>query len=155
YRGTSYTSRLRSLPYPIFKTFAAHNGIVSCMRGLRTNTPLHALPTRKEPLSMEAARALAMLALKDGGATDKQRLVYAFRRCLARTPAPEETDELLRLLNKQRERFTDGELNPWNVAANDPDKPVPLPKGTTMEQLAAWTTVSRVLLNLDETITKE
>jgi hypothetical protein len=41
------------------------------------------------------------------------------------------------------------------VAASDPDKPVPLPKGMTMEQLASWTVVSRVLLNLDETITKE
>jgi len=104
---------------------------------------------------MEAARALAMLVLKSGGATDKDRLAYAFRRCLARPPVPEEADELLRLLNKQRERFSDGELNPWNVAVTDPDKPMPLPKGTTMEQLAAWTVVSRVLLNLDETITKE
>jgi hypothetical protein len=155
YRRAIYTFRFRSVPYPMLQAFDAPNGNVSCIRRARSDTPLQALTTLNEPLSMEAARALAMLVLKDGGATDNQRLAYAFRRCLSRTPAPEETDELLRLLNKQKERFTDGELNPWNVASGDPDKPMPLPKGTTMEQLAAWTAVSRVLLNLDETITKE
>jgi len=155
YRRAIYTFRFRSVPYPMLQAFDAPNGNVSCIRRVRTNTPLQALTTLNEPLSMEAARALAMLVLKSGGATDKDRLAYAFRRCLARPPVPEEADELLRLLNKQRERFSDGELNPWNVAVTDPDKPMPLPKGTTMEQLAAWTVVSRVLLNLDETITKE
>jgi hypothetical protein len=155
YRRAIYTFRFRSVPYPMLQAFDTPNGNVSCIRRPRSNTPLQALTTLNEPLSMEAARALALLVLKEGGATDMRRLAYAFRRCLARKPAPEETDELLGLLNKQRERFTDGELNPWNVASGDPDKPMLLPKGTTMEELAAWTTVSRVLLNLDETITKE
>jgi len=155
YRRAIYTFRFRSVPYPMLQAFDAPNGNVSCVRRARSNTPLQALTTLNEPLSMEAARSLAMLVLKEGGAADKERLAYAFRRCLARTPTSQETDELLQLLNRQIERFTDGELNPWNVAASDPDKPVPLLKGTTMEQLAAWTIVSRVLLNLDEAITKE
>ena len=58
-------------------------------------------------------------------------------------------------MKRQQERFAAGELNPWNFATNDPDKPFALPKGVTMEQLAAWTAVARVLLNLDEAITKE
>jgi len=62
---------------------------------------------------------------------------------------------MLGFLNKERSRFLAGELNPWNLAVNDPDKPFLLPPGARMEDLAAWTALSRVLLNLDETITKE
>jgi hypothetical protein len=74
---------------------------------------------------------------------------------LAREPTPDETGELLKLVRTERPRFANGELNPWNLATNDPDKPVTLPKGVTMEELAAWTAASRVLLNLDETITNQ
>jgi len=155
YRRAVYTFRYRSVPYPVLQNFDAPNGDLSCIRRARSNTPLQALTTLNEPLFVEAARALALRTVKDGGQTDEQRLTYAFRRCLARMPTAPEADELLSLLNRQRERFIAGELNPWNLATNDPDKPLPLPKGTTMEQLAAWTAVSRVLLNLDETITKE
>ena len=125
------------------------------MRRARSNTPLQALTTLNETLFLEAARALALKTLRAGGLTDAQRLRYAFRRVLARTPTQAETTELLGLLNRQRARFTAGELNPWNLATNDPDKPLRLPKGATMDQLAAWTAVARVLLNLDETMTKE
>jgi len=155
YRRAIYTFRYRSVPYPMLQTFDAPNGDTSCVRRARSNTPLQALTTLNEPLFMEAARALALRTVKQGGLTDAQRLNYAFRRVLARRPTAQESAELLSLLNSQRKRFTAGELNPWNLATNDPDKPMPLPKGVTMEQLAAWTVVSRVLLNLDETITKE
>jgi hypothetical protein len=74
---------------------------------------------------------------------------------LSRKPTAAEMAELLKLLHRQKPRFAAGELNPWNLATNDPDKPFTLPKGTSMDELAAWTAVSRVLLNLDETITKE
>jgi hypothetical protein len=96
-----------------------------------------------------------MKTLKEGGAREEERLVYAFRRTLARRPSQKESAELLSLLNRQRERFVAGELNPWNFVTDDPDKPFPLPKGARMEDAAAWTAVARVLLNLDETITKE
>ncbi|HWQ35667.1 MAG TPA: PSD1 and planctomycete cytochrome C domain-containing protein [Blastocatellia bacterium] len=155
YRRAIYTFRYRSVPYPVLQTFDAPNGDISCVRRARSNTPLQALTTLNETLFLEAARALALKTLREGGLTDAQRLSYAFRRVLARTPTQAETAELLGLLNRQRERFTAGELNPWNLATNDPDKPFPLPKGATMDQLAAWTAVSRVLLNLDEAITKE
>jgi hypothetical protein len=82
-------------------------------------------------------------------------LEFAFRSVLARKPAQNESAELIGLLNKQRARFGAGELNPWNLATSDPDKPFALPKGVKMDDLAAWTVVARVLLNLDETITKE
>lgn len=155
YRRALYTFRYRSVPYPMLQTFDAPNGDVACVRRARSNTPLQALTTLNEPLFMEAARALALKAVKEGGATDVERIGYAFRRVLARQPTAAESAELLGLLNRQRQRFIGGELNPWNLATNDPDKPFLLPPGVTMEQLAAWTAVSRVLLNLDEAITKE
>jgi mono/diheme cytochrome c family protein len=154
YRRALYTFRYRSVPYPVLQTFDAPTGDVSCVRRPRSNTPLQALVTLNEPLFLEAARALAQktLTLKH---TDLERVDYAFRRVLARHPTPAESAELLGLLRTQQPRFGKGEVNPWNLAANDPDKPVALPPGTTMEQLAAWTAVSRVLLNLDETITNQ
>jgi hypothetical protein len=155
YRRALYTFRYRSVPYPMLQTFDAPNGDISCVRRARSNTPLQALTTLNEPLFLESARALALKTIKEGGATDAARLGYAFRRVLSRKPTPQESAELLGLLGRQRQRFAAGELNPWNLATNDPDKPFALPKGATMEQVAAWTAVSRVLLNLDEAITKE
>jgi hypothetical protein len=154
YRRALYTFRYRSLPYPMLQTFDAPAGNVSCVRRSRTNTPLQALTTLNEPLFLQAARALARRTL-EAERKDKSRARYAFRRVLARSPTSGETAELLQLLKAQRPRFSNGELNPWNLATDDPDQPVTLPKGTSMEDLAAWTAVSRVILNLDETITKQ
>jgi hypothetical protein len=111
--------------------------------------------TLNEPVFLECARALALRTLSDGGASDEERVVYAFRRCVARMPTTEEKAELLKLLGKQRERFTRSDARPWELAANDPAHPPQLPKDASPAQAAAWTVVSRVLLNLDETITKE
>ncbi|HKQ78262.1 MAG TPA: DUF1549 and DUF1553 domain-containing protein [Blastocatellia bacterium] len=155
YRRAIYTFRFRSVPYPMLQVFDAPTGDFSCVRRPRSNSPLQALVTLNEPLFIEAARALALKTLIEGGTSDEQRLNYAFRRALSRLPERRETAELLGLLNRQRERFVAGELNPWNFVADNPDKPFPLPKGARMEDAAAWTVVARALLNLDETITKE
>src|SRR5207248_3043542 len=85
-----------------------------------------------------------------------RRALYTFRyRSVARTPTEREASQLLALLNKQTQRFAGGKLNPWDLAAANPEHPPAQPKGATPAQLAAWTAVSRVILNLDETITKE
>jgi hypothetical protein len=155
YRRGMYTFRYRSVPYPMLQTFDAPNGDFSCVRRARSNTPLQALLTLNEPVFVECARGLALRTLTDGGTTDNDRLVYAFRRCVTRAPTKEEKAELLRLLKKEQERFARPDAKPWDLAANDPAHPPTLPKDTTPAQAAAWTVVSRVLLNLDETITKE
>jgi hypothetical protein len=155
YRRGLYTFRYRSVPYPVLQVFDAPTGDVSCVRRPRSNTPLQALTVLNEPVFLEAARALALRTLKEGGATDSIRMEYAFRRVLSRRPTTEETRELQGLLDRQRDRFVKGEANPWNLATNNPEKGFALPRGTRMEDLAAWTGVARVLLNLDETITKE
>ncbi|HKE02484.1 MAG TPA: DUF1549 and DUF1553 domain-containing protein [Blastocatellia bacterium] len=155
YRRAIYTFRFRSVPYPMLQVFDAPTGDFSCVRRARSNSPLQALVTLNEPLFIEAARALALKTLKEGGTSDEQRLNYVFRRVLSRRPERRESAELLGLLNRQRERFVAGELNPWNFVTDNPDKPFPLPKGAVMEDAAAWTVIARALLNLDETITKE
>jgi hypothetical protein len=155
YRRALYTFRYRSVPYPPLQNFDAPNGDFSCTRRTRSNTPLQALTTLNEPLFIECARALALRTVREGGDSNAQRLAYAFRRCLARTPSERESSLLLALFEKEAQRFGKSGSNAWDLAAENPSKPPQLPKGITASQLAAWTTVSRVLLNLDETITKE
>jgi len=154
YRRALYTFRRRSTPYPMLQVFDTPNGDFSCVRRMRSNTPLQALTTLNEIVAMECAQALARRILEEGGKTDAERITYAFRRTLARKPSPDEITELTTLIEKQKKRIADGWVNPLEVATGKNEKPT-LPEGTTPTQLAAYTVVSRVLLNLDETITKE
>jgi hypothetical protein len=106
------------------------------------------LTTLNEPVFVECARALAARTLREGGATDEARLTYAFRRCLARKPSPQEAAVLLELLRRPAR----AKVQP---ASSERPSPGSLPPGVKPEQLDAWTVVTRVLLNLDETITRE
>ena len=155
YRRAIYTFRFRSVPYPVLQAFDAPNGDFACVRRSRSNTPLQALATLNEPLFLECARALALKTLREGGSSDKERMAYAFRRCVSRMSDEAESAALTALLEKQTAAFGKPDAKPWDVAANDPRSPPALPDGVTPAQAAAWTVVSRVLLNLDETITKE
>ena len=155
YRRALYTFRYRSVPYPMLQAFDAPNGDIACVRRTRSNTPLQALTTLNEPLFLESARALGILALTRGGASDEERLNFAFKRCLSRPPAADESAALLTLLDRQTKHFSEPGRNPWELAAGDPAKPPTLPANLTPAQAAAWTSVARVLLNLDETISKE
>ncbi len=143
YRRALYTFRFRSVPYPALDAFDTPNGDAACVRRVRSNTPLQALTTLNETVFLEAAEALARRTLEDGGDAVGDKLTYAFRRVLTRGPTSAEKDALISMLAKQRERFDSGDL-----AAKDF-------VGEARPELAAWTTVTRVLLNLDETITKE
>jgi len=151
YRRALYTFRYRSVPYPMLQTFDAPNGDSSCVRRSRSNTPLQALTTLNEPFAIEAARALALKTLREGGKTDADRLNYAFRRCVARRPTDAEARELLGFLEKQTNRMRQGWIDTWGLTG----EPGKLPAGATPVDFGAWTALSRVLLNLDETITKE
>jgi hypothetical protein len=155
YRRSLYIFRYRSVPYPLLQTFDAPNGDFSCVRRLRSNTPLQALVSLNETIFMECARALARTALTEGGKTDADRIGFAFRRVLSRAPTGDERNELLALLAKERQHIAEGWVNPAELATGKNEAPENLPPGTTPTQLAAYTVVARVLLNLDETITKE
>ncbi len=155
YRRALYTFRYRSVPYPVLQVFDAPNGETSHVRRERSNTPLQALTTLNESLFVECARALALKTLVEAGNSDQERLVYAFRRALSRKPVEAESSELLSLLENQKLRLFAGWLDVWGLAGLDEAQTSALPTGTTPVELAAWTAVSRVLLNLDETITKQ
>jgi len=155
YRRSLYIFRYRSVPYPLLQTFDAPNGDFSCVRRLRSNTPLQALVSLNEPMFMECAQALARKTLIEGGKSDKERIDFAFRRAVSRPPTENERKELLSLLEKQKQHIGDGWVNANELATGRNEVTDQLPAGTTPTQLAAYTVVSRVLLNLDETITKE
>ena len=149
YRRALYTFRYRSVPYPMLTTFDAPTADVACVRRSRSNTPLQALVTLNEPLFMETAQALAARTLTQAPPTDAARITYAFRRVLSRRPDAQEMSTLNQFLQTQRTRFAQP------ATAQDLVAHGTLPPGMTAQQLAPWVALSRVLLNLDETITKE
>jgi mono/diheme cytochrome c family protein len=155
YRRGIYVFRRRSTPFPALQTFDVPNADASCVRRQRSNSPLQALVSLNEPVFVECSQALARKVLAEGGRTDEQRIAFAFRSALARSPAPDEMQELLRLLHKEKQRIADGWVNAIEIATGTNVPPKDLPAGASPTQLAAYTVVSRVLLNLDETITKE
>lgn len=155
YRRAMYTFWKRSVPYPALVTFDAPTAEQSCVRRMRSNTPLQALVTLNEPTFNQAARWLGYRALAEGGKDDDARLAFAFRVCTARQPDAKELKALRSLLSDARSEFTGSAKDAATVAFADPKNPVPLPAGANTADLAAWTAVSRALLNLDETITKE
>jgi hypothetical protein len=154
YRRAVFVFRKRSMPDPVLNALDAPNGDFACARRVRSNTPLAALTTLNEPIFVEAARGFALRILREGGKSDAERVEYAFRLCTSRKPTKMEVDEVLALLKSRREKLADGWLNAREIATGDPTKLPDLPGGTTPQDAAAWTLIGRVLLNLDETLTK-
>ncbi|RPI89838.1 MAG: DUF1553 domain-containing protein, partial [Planctomycetaceae bacterium] len=154
YRRTLYGFRKRSMPDPVMSNFDAPNADFACARRIRSNTPLAALTGLNETIFVEAARALALRILREGGTTDADRATRAFLLCTLRQPSARERDAILSLLESRRKRIADGWLNPREVTTGDPAALPTLPPSTTPQDAAAWTLVARVLLNLDETMTK-
>jgi hypothetical protein len=88
YRRSLYVFRKRSMPDPMLSAFDAPNGDFSCVRRVRSNTPLAALTGLNETILVEAAQALAVRIWREGGATDAARITHAYRLCTSRAPAP-------------------------------------------------------------------
>ena len=149
YRRALYTFRFRSVPYPMLVTFDAPAGSVSCVRRTVSTTPLQALVTLNEQVSLEAALGLAHLILTDTGALP-ERISRAFERCTSRVPDSEETDALVAVYE------TALTADPAQVKLFlESYQPVTLDLSAhPLPDLSAATAVARVLLNLDETITK-
>jgi len=154
YRRSVYLFRRRSMPDPLLASFDSPNGDVACAQRVRSNTPLAALAGLNEPVFVEAARALALRVLREGGADDAARIDHAWLLCTGRRPTGAERTTLAAFLADQRRRFAEGWLNPREVATGTPDTIPALPPGSSPQDAAAWTLAARVLLNLDETVTK-
>ncbi len=154
YRRTVYGFRKRSMPDPVMSSLDGPNGDLSCARRVRSNTPLAALTGLNEAVFVEAAQALALRILREAAADEASRVRLGFQLCTARPPTVAETDAVLKLLSEQRQRVADGWLNPRAIATGDPAKLPVLPEGCTPQDAAVWTLAARVMLNLDETISK-
>ena len=160
YERAIYSFRYRSLPYPVFQNFDAPNGDAACVRRARSNTPLQALTTLNEPLFVECApsHALRMHARRR---LDRRRSARASHSVAASADRRRRRNRaellLLEFCSQSKSERISGtaDAKPWDVAADDPAHPPELPASVTPIQAAAWTAVARVLLNLDETITKE
>jgi hypothetical protein len=145
YRRGIYTFWRRTAPYPSFVAFDATSREFCTVTRVRTNTPLQALTTLNDPAFFEAAQAMAGRIVAEAGPDTRSRVVYGFRLAVSREPKPEELDRILTAFEKERGYF---ESHPGEAAR------LARAEGPTPE-LAAWTMISNVLLNLDETITKE
>jgi hypothetical protein len=152
YRRGMYTFAKRSVPYPALQVFDAPTGESPCPRRIRSNTPLQALTTLNDPVYVEAAQALALRVWKEGGKDDRSRINYAFELCTGRKPLPRETATVNTLLRDSEDLFENQTTRAVQVASPDAKNP---PPDVNLHKVAAWTMVSRVLLNMDETITKE
>ncbi|MFM8420216.1 MAG: DUF1549 and DUF1553 domain-containing protein [Verrucomicrobiota bacterium] len=155
YRRALYTFRRRSTPFPALQNFDVPNADFSCVRRSRSNTPLQALTALNETLFVEAAQALALRTLRETGPDEDARITHAFRLVLGRPPAPAERNELKGLYRRQLRRVADGWLDARDLGAGGKEPPTDLPSHANPTQLAALASVTRVLLNLDETLTRE
>ncbi|MEM7200734.1 MAG: PSD1 and planctomycete cytochrome C domain-containing protein [Planctomycetota bacterium] len=151
YRRALYTFWRRTNPYPSLVAFDAPSREVCAVRRVPTNTPLQALVTLNDPAFVEAAQALARRICAEAGSTLAERAAHGLRLCVARTPTAAEIDRLVGLYASEREHFERAPEAAWSMAT---DPLGPLPGGADAAELAAWTVVANVLLNLDEVLTK-
>ena len=149
FRRGMYTFFYRSAAHPFLTTFDAPNFQTTCTRRLRSNTPLQSLTRATDETIVEAAQALAARVLAESSAGENQRMIRAFRYCMSRPPSKYELERLLSFLGQQRESFeadakSVGDVLPAGAAADDESEAT----------FAAWVAVSRVLMNLDEFVTR-
>jgi hypothetical protein len=148
YRRGLYIHFQRTAPYPQLINFDAPNGNLSCSRRQRSDTPLQALNLLDDVVFFEAAQALAYRLVREAPHDFRGRLNYAYELALARPPAASETERLA--------RYFDKEVTSFNRDPKDATTIFPTPvEGVNPAEAAAWVGVSRVLLNLDEFITRE
>lgn len=150
YRRSIYVFWKRTAPPPYFTTFDAPSREKCWARRERTNTPLQALVTMNDPQYFEAARHLGYRLLHEGGATDAERLRYGFRMVTDRAPTQEECAILEETLAAQRAHF-DQDAAAAKKAISVGESPVPT--DVPAPELAAYTMMANLLLNLDETVT--
>ena len=145
-----YTFARRTAPYAEFTAFDAPSREVCTERRSRTNTPLQALAVLNEKVYVEASAALARRMVSEPAGGPEDRVAYGFRLCTARTPTAAERELLLKLYGESLVKYRKDAAAATAMVKNGGAAP----KGVDPAELAAWTVVANVLLNLDETITK-
>ncbi|MFN7731319.1 MAG: DUF1553 domain-containing protein [Pirellula sp.] len=150
YRRGLYTHWQRQYLHPSLLVFDAPSREECTADRARSNTPLQSLALLNDPTFVEAARAFAEWILRSG-AEDRQRLEVAFQRALSRSMGSDEAEVLLPVLNAQRAEYRQ---SPQSAQALLKTGAKPMPTDLDPVELAAWTAVARVILNLHETITR-
>jgi len=146
YRRGMYIYFWRSSPYPFLITFDAPRATTTCTRRNRSNTPLQALMLANDRVFLEAAQALARRIERECPGTVRARIQYLYRICLSRLPEAEEVEVLRAFYLQQRAAFAADPSGAERFAGGS---------GEEVAERAAWTAVARVMLNLDEFITRE
>ena len=151
YRRAIYTRWRRSNPYPSMATFDAPSREVCTVRRSRTNTPLQALVTMNDPVYIEASQALAR-RMSEKAKSPEEIAKNGFQICLSRLPSNIELKFLVELYRTAHATYSKDSTAAMNMAT----KPLgPVPTGANVVELAAWTVVGNMLLNLDEMFMKK
>ncbi|HNC99571.1 MAG TPA: DUF1553 domain-containing protein, partial [Myxococcota bacterium] len=151
YRRSLYTNWKRQSPPPNMLIFDAPTREFCVVRRARTNTPLQALALLNDPQFVEASRAFADRILREGGKSTESRLAYAFRLATARKPSSDEIRILSQTLEAQRAAFGKDPASARQLLGVGAYRAT---CGASESDLAAWATVTSMILNLDETVTK-
>ncbi|MCU1325938.1 MAG: cytochrome [Bryobacterales bacterium] len=155
YRRGVYTFFFRSLPAPSLSLFDAPDGTSSCTRRIRSNSPLQSLTLLNDEAFLEFAGALAKRAVKEGGATDQDRMNYAWQLVVGRKPQAPESIRLMKYLADQKQVYTEDSKAAEELLSRPGMMAPPNASKAAMAELAAWTAVGRVLFNLDDFMTRE
>ena len=150
YRRGMYTHFWRSAPYPSLTVFDAPNANVTCTRRIRSNTPLQSLTMANDQAYFECAQAMAGRVLAAPMTDDASRLSHAFRLCMSRGPSASEAAVLADVLAAERKSMAEDPAIADALVSKES-----CPDDSMRRERAAWTSVCRVLLNLDEMITRE
>lgn len=145
YRRSLYTFSKRTAPFAMYAAFDAPSGETCVARRERSNTPLQSLTLLNDEMFLETARALGTEVAGSQG-TVEERATALFRRCLSRAPSEEELTQLVQFYQKQRQRLEAGELSAEELLTTG--------DGGNLKERAAWTTLARVIMNLDEFVTR-
>jgi mono/diheme cytochrome c family protein len=149
YRRGMYTFFKRTAPHPSLTTFDCPDANTTSVQRSTSNTPLQALITLNNGTFVDAARALSRRVLAEVNTNDAERLTRMVRLCVARPPTADELNEFLDLLSAAREYYS---AKPDEAQSFAGDK---LPPETTVADAAAWTATARIVMNVDEFITRE
>lgn len=155
YRRGLYTFWRRTVPYPSMATFDAPSRENSTLRRVPTNTPLQAFVTLNDPAYVEMAQALGARLLREGGDSVASRVRYGLELCLARPATDDQVAALEQLFQQELENY---KTKPEDAKKLSTSTTLPVektfPKDHDAAELAAWTAVANVLLNLDGVLTK-
>ena len=143
--------RRRTVPYPSMAAFDAPSREICTLRRISTNTPLQAFVTLNDPVYVEAAQGLARRIVASAGPGVEERCSFALTLALARPARREQVDHLAGLYQSELNHYRQ---NSPAAAAMATDPLGPLPAQYDAAELAAWTVVSNVILNMDGVLTK-